>query len=106
MIFRADDEARKIRLALQIIDDDAVHLCAERGEQVRDEIVRERALLRRLVHEHPDGRADGFIHVDYEDLVLIAHEYRPAVVVRQDGPDLDWDDLFAHVVHARRLPRG
>ena len=104
-VFRADDETRKVRLALEIVDDDAVHFCAQRGEQMRDEIVRERTLLGRLVHEHPDGRADGFVHVDHENLLLIPHEYRPPVVVRENCPDLDRHDLFAHTRDARRLTR-
>jgi hypothetical protein len=95
-VFGADDESRKISRRLQVVDDYAFHFCPERGHQMRHEVVGQWALFRGIVDEHRNRSTHAFIHVDYEDFVVIADEDRATRIGRQNGFHLDWNDGFAH----------
>ena len=98
LVLGSDDEAGVKDAAFDVIDDDALHLGTKSHQDVADQIVGERPLLAHATHEHGDGRADGFINVDDEDLLGVADEHSKTALQRQNGPHLHFDDFRVHAV--------
>ena len=60
------------------------------------QIVRERAFLGDLAHEHRDRAAYRLIDINDEHLVVIAEKHRTPAACRQDRPHLHFDHSFVH----------
>ena len=60
------------------------------------QIVRERAFLGDLAHEHRDRAAYRLIDINDEHLVVIAEKHRTPAACRQDRTHLHFDHSFVH----------
>jgi hypothetical protein len=58
--------------------------------------VRQRAFLLCATHEHRDSLTDGLVDVNYKDLFIVPDEDCAPASSRDYGPDLDFNDGFAH----------
>src|SRR5439155_822662 len=63
-VFRPNNRSRIVGRVFQVVNDHALDFRAERRHQVRHQVVRERALLGDVAHEHGDGAPDRLIDID------------------------------------------
>jgi len=81
-VLGGDDQPAVENTAFEIIDDDPLDLAAERGEDIREQVVGEGPLLLRIVQVEPDGVADRLVDIDGENLLVILETRLDNVVFR------------------------
>src|ERR1039457_7334546 len=70
-----------------------------------DQIVRERALLWNVAHEHGDGASDRLIEKNNEDLVGVADKNGASPARRQNRTNLHLDHRLVHWAERYPSPR-
>ena len=97
LVLLLQNQPRKIGGIFQVGDDHALDADAEALENPVDEVVRERAFLRRLTQEHADDRAHLRLDVDDENLLVIADKQRATAVGGKDSANLHRHHIVLHV---------
>lgn len=95
-ILCGQNQPAEIGAVLEVIDDNSLHLCPHSGEDMRQEIVRERTLLVGAAQKHSDGRTDSLIHINHKNLLLVPKENRTACIGRNQSPNLNGNHGFFH----------
>lgn len=103
-VFRRDNEPRVKRAVFHIIDHRSVDLSAESSQHVGHEVVGQRTLFVRAREEHVDRVAHGGIDINNEGFPLRAEKQCRAISGRDDGLELDGNDLL--VRHPAQITPG
>ena len=96
LVLLLQNQPREVGGIFQIGDDDALDVDAEALENPVDEVVRERAFLRRLAQKHADDRAHLRLDVDDENLFVVAHKQRATAVGGKDSANLHRHHIVLH----------
>ena len=96
LVLGTDDKAAEVGAIFQVIDHCPFHMRAERGQDVGEKIVGERAFLSFSAQKHGDGIPHPLIHVDDKNFGLIAKKNRASGIGGNERADLNGYYCFVH----------